>query len=565
MINIKPKFATPVFFTSIKGYDWKKFTKDFAAGVSVSIIALPLAIAFGIASGVSPEQGIITSIIAGFLAAMFGGSNFQITGATGAFIVTIYGVVQTYGAEGLAITTVISGAMLYLIGFLKIGTYIKFIPYPIIVGFTSGIAVTIFSSQIKDIFGLRVGNLPADFLEKWRICIDHIGTMDLWTLGATVLTILLIVLISKISKRIPASLLALVIITVTALVLRNYFDVLSIETIGDKFAISSEMPKLQHLDLTLENISYLFSAAFTIALLGAIVSLLSATVADGISGQKHDPNRELMGQGIANFVAPFFGAIPATGAVARTITNIRSGAKTPVSGLVHSVLLLLILVFLGGLTKYIPMAALAGILVIVSYNMSDWRTFRSLLKSPRGDVAVLLTTFFLTIFFGLTIAIEIGMLLAIVSFVRRINETNKISIATGRLSDDDNNDLNMSDMDIILHDGIDVYEIEGAFSFGMANKFDSVMSTVGKKPKVRIIRMRHVPFIDSTGSHNLQILINSCHKEGITVLMSGANDSVLKTLENSGLIDLIGAENIFKNIHEAITRAEEIVSKTHKR
>lgn len=561
MIKIKPTIAIPLFFTSIKGYNWKKFTKDFAAGVSVSIIALPLAIAFGIASGVSPEQGIITSIIAGFLASLFGGSNFQITGATGAFIVTIYGVVQTYGVEGLAITTVVAGGMLFLMGFLKMGTFIKFIPYPIIVGFTSGIAVTIFSSQVKDILGLRVGNLPADFLEKWKICIANIEGTDFWTLGATVLTVLLIVAISKISKRIPASLLALVLITVAALVLRNYFGISSIETIGDKFAISSEMPKLQHLNLTLENISYLFSAAFTIAILGAIVSLLSATVADGISGQKHDPNRELMGQGIANVVAPFFGGIPATGAVARTITNIRSGAKTPVSGLIHAALLLVILVCLGGLTKYIPMAALAGILVIVSYNMSDWRTFRSLLKSPRGDVAVLLTTFFLTIFFGLTLAIEIGMLLAIVSFVRRINETNKISISTGRLPDDDNNDINSSDMDIILHEGIDVYEIEGAFSFGMANKFDSVTSTVGKKPKVRIIRLRHVPFIDSTGTHNLQILINSCHKEGITVLVSGANESVLKTLKSSGLIDLIGAENVYDNIHEAIARGEVIVSK----
>lgn len=564
MINIKSKLTLPIFFTSVKGYDWQKFTKDFYAGVSVSIIALPLAIAFGIASGVSPEQGIITSIIAGFLASMFGGSNFQITGATGAFIVTIYGVVQTYGVEGLAITTVISGVMLFLIGFLKFGTYIKFIPYPIIVGFTSGIAVTIFSSQLKDILGLRVGNLPADFVEKWRVCMANIGGTDLWTLGATVLTILLIIAFSKISKRIPASLIVLVIITVAVYVMRNYFGIMSIETIGDKFAISSEMPKLQHLDLTMSNISSLFSTAVTITLLGAIVSLLSATVADGISGQKHDPNSELMGQGIANFIAPFFGGIPATGAVARTVTNIRSGAKTPVSGLVHAVLLLLILVFLGGLTKYIPMAALAGILVIVSYNMSDWRTFRSLLQSPRGDVAVLLTTFFLTIFFGLTIAIEIGMLLAIVSFVRRINETNKISISTGKLADDDNNDINMSEMNIILHEGIDVYEIEGAFSFGMANKFDSVTSTVGKKPKVRIIRMRHVPFIDSTGAHNLQILINSCHKEGITVLMSGANESVLKTLAKSGLTTLIGVENIFGNIHDAIKRGEEIVAKKHK-
>ncbi|MEG2493932.1 MAG: SulP family inorganic anion transporter, partial [Rikenellaceae bacterium] len=506
-------------------------------------------------------QGIITSIIGGFLASMFGGSNFQITGATGAFIVTIYGVVQAYGVEGLAITTVVAGGMLFLMGFLKMGTLIKFIPYPIIVGFTSGIAVTIFSSQMKDILGLRVGNLPADFIDKWKVCIDNIGSTDLWTLGATVITILLIIILSKISKKIPASLVALVLMTVVAMVLRNYCGISSIETIGDKFAISSEMPKLQHLELTFANISFLFSAAFTIALLGAIVSLLSATVADGISGQKHDPNKELMGQGVANLIAPFFGGIPATGAVARTVTNIRSGAKTPVSGLIHSVLLLLILVFLGGLTKYIPMAALAGILVIVSYNMSDWRIFRSLLKSPRGDVMVLLTTFFLTIIFGLTIAIEIGMLLAVMSFVRRINETTKISISTGVLPDDDNNDINSSEMDIILRDGIDVYEIEGAFSFGMANKFDAVTSTISKRPKVRIIRMRHVPFIDSTGIHNLQILVNSCHKEGIKVLLSGTNDSVYQTLENTKTIELIGTENIYNSIHEAIARAEKIVSK----
>lgn len=550
----------PKLFSMLKNYNRQKFMADLMAGIIVGIVALPLAIAFGIASGVSPQEGLITAIIGGFIISFLGGSSVQIGGPTGAFIVIVYGIIQQFGIGGLAIATVMAGIILVLMGVFKLGTIIKFIPYPIVVGFTSGIALTIFSTQIKDLFGLTMESVPADFIPKWGAYFQSMGTINPWALGIGIVSIILIIVTPRLSKKIPGSLVAIILMTVVSWLLRNKLGVEGIETIGDRFHIDASLPKPVGLSFSWETINSLLPAAFTIAMLGAIESLLSATVADGVTGDRTNSNTELIAQGTANIVVPFFGGIPVTGAIARTMTNINNGGRTPVAGIIHAIVLLLILLFLGPLTKYIPLSCLAGVLVIVAYNMSDWRTFRSLLKGSRSDVAVLLITFLLTVIFDLTIAIEVGMLLAVFSFIRRLNETMHISVSTGRLPDDENNDIRGGEMDTILKEGIDVYEIDGAFSFGMANKFDTTLGLIGNKPKVRIIRMRHVPFMDSTGLHNLQILLNSCRKEGIHVLLSGVNKSVYDTFKQSGMLLVIGRENIYSNIHDAIAKAEEIVA-----
>lgn len=556
------KQFTPAIVPSLKGYNKQKFLKDLVAGIIVGVVALPLCIAFAIASGVEPEQGIITAIIAGFLTAIFGGSQIGVSGPTGAFIVVVYGVVQQYGTEGLAIATVIAGIFLLLMGLLKLGKFIKFIPFPIVVGFSSGIALTIFSSQIKDIFGLEIASLPGDFIGKWSMYFTHFHTINLYSVGVSIVTVLLIISIPKISKKIPALLVAVVIVTVVAFVMRNSFGINEIKTIGDSFNIEGQLPEVQKLNINAESINTLFSAGFTIAMLGAIVSLLSLTVADGVSGNRHNSNTELIGQGIANMVAPFFGAIPSTGAIARTLTNINNGGKTPVSTIVHCLVLLTILLFLGNLSSHVPLAALAGVLVVVSYNMSDWRTFKGLLRAPKGDVIVLLVTFFLTVIFNLTIAIEVGMLLAVVSFVKRINESCNIEIIKDQLDTTDHNDDIISDVETLeLPDSVEVYEIDGPFSFGIANKFDETMASLGDKPKVRIIRMRKVPFIDSTGYHNLETLIKNCHKEGIIVILSGVKESVMDVLIKSGIDSIINRENILPTIHCSLEKANELLKK----
>lgn len=391
---MKNKFDfQPVFFLTLKNYSGKKFFTDLMAGIIVGIVALPLAIAFGIASGVSPEQGLITAIIAGFIISFLGGSTVQIGGPTGAFIVVVYGIIQQFGFEGLAIATLLAGIMLLLMGALKLGTVIKFIPYPIIVGFTSGIALTIFTTQIKDLFGLEMTAVPADFLSKWGAYFEYVSTINIGSMVVGIGSILLIVLTPKLSKKVPGSLVAIIVMTAAVYVLKKYAGMTGIETIGDRFEINASLPQPTMLSVNMETLHLLFPAAFTIAILGAIESLLSATVADGVTGDKHNSNTELIAQGAANLIVPFFGGIPATGAIARTMTNINNGGRTPVAGIIHAVVLLLILLFLGPLTKHIPMACLAGVLVIVSYNMSEWRTFRSLLKNSKSDVAVLLNHF----------------------------------------------------------------------------------------------------------------------------------------------------------------------------
>ena len=546
----------PKLFSTLKNYSKKQFYTDAMAGVIVGIVALPLAIAFGIASGVTPEKGLFTAVIAGFIISFFGGSKVQIGGPTGAFIVIVYGIVQQYGVTGLAIATMIAGVMLIAMGLLKLGTVIKFIPFPVIVGFTSGIALTIFTTQMKDLFGLQTGALPGDFIHKWIVYFQHFDTVNFWALGVGVLSILIITLTPKISKKVPGSLIAIIVVTIVVYLLKTKFGIEGIETIGDRFKIDPSIPHPNAPAISFETFQQLLPVAFTIAMLGAIESLLSATVADGVIGDKHHSNTELIAQGIANVVAPIFGGIPATGAIARTMTNINNGGRTPVAGIIHAVVLLLIMLFLGNLTSHIPMACLAGVLIIVSYNMSEWRTFKALMKNPKSDVAVLLATFFLTVIFDLTIAIEIGLLLAVVLFLRRISETTSISIFKNQVHEADYVEGNSDVEKLNIPKDVEVYEIEGPFFFGVASKFEETMKQIGDKPKVRIIRMRKVPFIDSTGTHNLENFIKLSKKDKTRILLSGVNENVRNTLKKCGIEELLGAENICSNITEALEKAE---------
>ena len=553
------KVFDPKIVFTLKHYTKKQFYSDLMAGVIVGIVALPLAIAFGIASGVTPEKGLFTAIIAGFIVSLLGGSRVQIGGPTGAFIVIVYGIVQQYGLTGLAIATMIAGLMLIAMGLMKLGTVIKFIPYPVVVGFTSGIALTIFATQIKDLFGLQIDKVPADFLHKWVVFAHNISSINWWATLIGVLSIAIIAITPKISKKIPGSLIAIVLMTVVVYVLKHSFGVEGIETIGDRFSINAALPQANKFSIDFDTVRTLLPVAFTIAMLGAIESLLSATVADGVIGSRHNSNTELIAQGVANVITPIFGGIPATGAIARTMTNINNGGRTPVAGIIHAFVLLLILLFLGNLTKHIPMACLAGVLVIVAYNMSEWRTFKSLMKNTKSDVSVLLATFLLTVIFDLTIAIEVGLLLAVVLFIRRISETSTISVFQDEVEAASYVEGGAETDKLSLPKGVEVYEIEGPFFFGVANKFEEIMKQVNDKPKVRIIRMRKVPFIDSTGVHNLENLIKMCNKDKTTVLLSGVNDNVRKVLLQVELDKKIGLENICSNINEAIEKASKLV------
>ena len=552
----------PKLFSTLKNYSKTDFTTDLMAGVIVGIVALPLAIAFGIASGVSPEKGIITAIVAGFIISFFGGSKVQIGGPTGAFIVIIYGIIQQYGIEGLMVATMMAGVLLVLLGVFKLGTVIKFIPYPIIIGFTSGIAVTIFTTQIADVFGLQFGGdkVPGDFIGKWMVYFKHFDTVNWWNFLVSVVSVFIIAITPKFSKKIPGSLVAIVLVTAAVYCMKMYAGIDCIDTIGDRFSIKAELPEAAVPSLNWEAVKNLFPVAITIAVLGAIESLLSAAVADGVIGDRHDSNTELIAQGIANIASPIFGGIPATGAIARTMTNINNGGRTPVAGMIHAVVLLLILLFLMPLAQYIPMACLAGVLVIVSYNMSGWRVFKGLLKNPKSDVTVLLITFFLTVIFDLTVAIEVGLVIACVLFMKRVMETTQISVITDEIAPENESDLVVHEEHLIIPEGVEVYEINGPYFFGIATKFEEVMASIGDRPKIRIIRMRRVPFIDSTGIHNLVTLCEMSQKENIHIILSGVNPRVHAVLERSGFYKLLGKENICSNINEALEVArKEIV------
>lgn len=556
----------PKIFETLKHYSKEKFTADLMAGIIVGIVAIPLAVAFGIASGVGPTEGLVTAIIAGFIISFFGGSRVQIGGPTGAFIVIVYGIIQQHGLAGLLIATIMAGIMLILMGVFKLGNIIKFVPYPVIIGFTAGIAVTIFSTQIKDLFGLDIDNLPANFVDKWIVYFKNISETNLVTLLLGVLSILIIVLVPKISKKIPGSLVAIVVVTVAVWLLNSSGTFGHIKTIGDIYQLPSGIPSPKMPTLTLAEgttiidlMVQLFPAAFTIAMLGAIESLLSAMVADGVIADKHNSNTELIGQGIANIVTPLFGGIPATGAIARTMTNINNGGRSPIAGIIHAVTLLLVLLFLGELVGYIPMACLAGVLVVVSYNMSGWRSIVALRKMPMSDNAVMWITIVLTVVFDLTIAIEIGLLLSVVLFLKRTSEATSIKIFGSEIDPNIESDLELHEEKLLVPEGVAVYEIDGPYFFGVANKFDEIMTRMSKPPRVRIIRMRRVPFIDSTGLHNLENLCIQSRRQGSIVILSGVTMQVRKTLLKAKFDDIIPEDHICSHINIALKKADEIL------
>ena len=556
--------------SAIKQYDRKTFMADLMAGVIVGIVALPLAIAFGIASGVSPEKGIITAIVAGLMISLFGGSRVQIGGPTGAFIVIVYGIIQQYGIQGLTIATLMAGVFLILLGVLRLGTIIKYIPYPIVVGFTSGIAVTIFTTQVKDLLGMTMESVPSDFIEKWGAYFTHLGSVDLWSAVVGILSVVIIAAWPMLTrlfhlsplKSLPGSLVAIIVMTIAALLLKQYAGITTIETIGDRFSINSTLPGAVVPALSWETIKGLVGPAVTIAVLGAIESLLSATVADGVIGDHHNSNTELIGQGIANIASPIFGGIPATGAIARTMTNINNGGRTPIAGIVHAVVLLLIFLFLMPLAQYIPMACLAGVLVVVSYGMSGWRSFLAMARhNPKSDVSVLLLTFFLTIIFDLTVAIEFGLICACLLFMRRMAETTDVHAVLNEIDLNEDADMQAGNLEhLTIPEKVEVYEINGPYFFGAGNRFEDIMARYGRKPKVRIIRMRKVPFIDSTGMHNLENMCRMSQKEGIIVVLSGVNPKVDEVLRRNGFEELLGKENICNHIDIALARAREIVA-----
>lgn len=545
----------PKLFTTLRNYSKQQFISDATAGVIVGIVALPLAIAFGIASGVTPEKGIITAIIAGFVISFFGGSRVQIGGPTGAFIIVVYGIVQQYGTTGLAIATIMAGIILVIMGLVKFGSLIKFIPYPVVVGFTSGIALLIFSTQIKDFFGLQLKDVPAEFHEKWLAYFQYFSTFNYNVVIIALLALLIMILWPKITHKIPGSLIAIIATTVIVIVFE-----LPVDTIGSRFGeISSNLPSPNFYKIDLGVIRNLIGPATVIAILAAIESLLSAVVADGMIGGKHRSNMELVAQGLANIITPVFGGIPATGAIARTATNVKNGGRTPVAGIFHSITLLLIMLFFGSYARLIPMATLAAILVVVAYNMSEWRAFKSLLKSPKSDVVVLVTTFLLTVIFDLTIAIEIGMVLSVLLFMKRMSEVSNVSVITRELEDEeDKPDPNATDKKKIPEE-VEVFEINGPLFFGAAKKFKDAMSIIEKPPRVRIIRMRNVPAIDATGLQTLKDFYNDSKKHKTHMILSGVHTQPLYAMTQAGIFDLYGEENIHGNIDDALDRAREIL------
>jgi sulfate permease, SulP family len=546
----------PKIVTALKDYNREKFFGDLVAGIIVGVVALPLAIAFAIASGVTPDRGLWTAIVAGFLISALGGSRVQIGGPTGAFVVIVYGIVQKYGIDGLTVATLMAGIILVGMGVAKLGTMIKFIPHPVITGFTSGIALIIFSGEIKDFLGLRMGAVPASFIGKVQAYAENASGINATTTAIALLTLGIIILWPRINRRVPGPFVALIVSTAVVAIFH-----LPVETIGTRFGgISASVPHPQLPHLSFVQVTSLVGPAFTIALLAAVESLLSAVVADGMIGGRHRSNMELVAQGLANIASPLFGGIPATGAIARTATNIKNGARTPVAGIIHSFTLLIITVFAGRWAGLIPMAALAAILVVVSYHMSEWRTFRSELRSPKSDVAVLMTTFLLTVLIDLTVAISVGMVLAAFLFMKRMAEVTNVRVLKREFEDDGDEDEEESRIPADIPDGVEIFEINGAFFFGAAETFKETLATVSKKPKVLIIRMRDVLLLDSTGMHALRDVVHRSRKEGTAVLLSDLHMQPLVALTGSAILDEIGQDNVTDNLDAAIERARVILA-----
>ena len=545
----------PKSLTTLKAYNRSQFAADVVAGVIVGIVALPLAIAFAIASGVTPDRGLYTAIVAGFLISALGGSRVQIGGPTGAFVVIVYGIVQRYGLDGLSVATLMAGVILVIFGLARLGAAIKFIPHPVVVGFTSGIAVIIFSSQVSDFLGLGITKLPAEFVPKWQVLGQHLGSVDGATVGIAITALAIMVFWPRVSRRIPGPFVALIVTTIGARVLH-----VPVDTIGTRFgAISASLPHPVLPHITFDRLTQLIMPAFTIALLGAVESLLSAVVADGMIGGRHRSNMELVAQGVANIASPLFGGIPATGAIARTATNVKNGGRTPVAGMIHALTLLLITLAFGRWAALIPMATLAAILVVVSYHMSEWRTFRSELTAPKSDVVVLLATFSLTVLVDLTVAIEVGMVLAAFLFMYRMAEVTNVSMVTREIADegwDDTDDPNAV-RDRSVPNGVEIFEISGPFFFGAAEQFRDTLGTVAGKPRVLIIRMRDVPVIDATGIHALHDLSKRARKDGSLLVLSDVHAQPMFALVRSEMLQEIGEENLFGNIDDALDRARD--------
>jgi len=545
-----PRTFVPKLATTLEHYSREQFVRDLIAGVIVGIVALPLSIAFAIASGVTPDRGLYTAIVAGFVISALGGSRVQVGGPTGAFVVIVYGIVQQYGLEGLTIATLMAGVILIGFGLARFGAAIRFIPHPVITGFTSGIAVIIASGEIKDAFGLRMGAVPANFIERFRVFAEHSGTFDWGATGITAAAVAIIMLWPRVSRRIPGPLVALLVGTVIAQLAH-----LDVETIGSRFgALAAQLPHPVVPHVSYADAIRLVRPAFTIALLGAIESLLSAVVSDGMIGGQHRSNMELVAQGVANIASPMFGGIPATGAIARTATNVKNGGRTPVAGMMHAVTVLLVTLFFGRWVGLIPMSALAGILLVVAYQMSEWRVFRAELTSPRSDVIVLLATFGLTVFVDLTVAIEVGMVLAAFLFMRRMASLAEVSqVSPEALAEEAGDELRTQP----VPRGVDVYEINGPFFFGAAETFKDTLARVAGKPKVLILRMRHVPAIDATGLHALKDVVHRSRRDGTTVLLCEVQPQPLQALQRSVLIEEIGEARILPTLEDAIARASE--------
>lgn len=556
---MKESQFTPKFFSLLKkGISKQQLRKDLMAGLIVGIVALPLAIAFAIASGVSPDKGLITAIIAGLAISVFGGSRVQIGGPTGAFIVIVYAVVEEFGVDGLIIATFMAGIILIGMGLARLGNLLKFIPHPLIVGFTSGIAVIIFSSQIKDFFGLSIETVPADFIEKWKIYAKNFDSINWWAVIIAVATISISLSFHKVSKKIPGSIIAILLATLAV----QFFNI-PVSTIETAFGeIPNELAMPSFPDINFAVVQKLIQPALAIALLGGIESLLSAVVSDGMIGGRHRSNAELVGQGIANCLSSMFGGIPATGAIARTATNVKNGGRTPIAGIVHALVLLVIMLALAPFAKLIPMSCLAGILIVVAYHMSEWRQFRSLLKGNKADVMILLVTFFLTVVFDLVIAIEVGIILSSFVLMKRMSDTTTVKVSKNLFTTQYENSDELFEEELhILPEDVVMYEIHGALFFGAAQTFQDTMSRMGENPQVVILRMRHVLFVDATGIYRLQEVIKKFEKENTTIVLSGVNKSVLSDLERADIYSIIPPENFAESIEMAILRASEIISK----
>jgi len=514
-----------------EGYSREKLLRDVTAGIVVGIVALPLALAFAIASGVPPERGLYTAIVAGFLISALGGSRVQIGGPTGAFVVIVYGIVAKFGYDGLVICTMIAGAILIVMGLARMGGLIKFIPYPVVTGFTSGIAVIIFSGQVKDFLGLKMGKVPAEFVDKWVSYADHFDSISIPTVLVALGTLLILIVWPRISTMVPGPFVAMIAATAAVKIFH-----LPVETIGSRFGAvptSFPMPHLPHVPL--EQFKELIAPSFTVALLAAIESLLSAVVADGMIGTRHKSNMELIAQGVANIASPVFGGIPATGAIARTATNIRTGGRTPLAGMVHAIVLLLILVFAGKWAAMVPLASLAAILVVVAYHMSEWRSFAGLLRAPKSDIVVLILTFALTVFVDLTVAVQVGIVVAALLFMKRMSDMTNIEAITSEMSDE-NEETPVAGR--AIPDDVQIYEVNGPFFFGAADKLKDVMTEIARPPRVFILRMRNVPAIDATGIHALEQMAKKCRHQGTTMVLTEMREQPRRAIANAQKLDV---------------------------